>query len=165
MITYLTHPKWREALKESPKSFILTNFCKAGKRRRSKRCRARLHFNLQSFHRAQRNISNNFSWCRSRQVKRCPVIMSEFFSSQVGVSLLEVLIKSEFTQSLQRIPNWCREPAGEEPTRTFSLYNSRPSIEYGGVQIRVNLEDWGSISISIFFHVLLGDDIWPNLME
>lgn len=97
----LTGPQRGETLVETSKALSGNNLLVAIENRRGERRNSGLGTDFDSFPGAEQDISDNLSRGRGNEVEKGVILVSNFLTDKVGVFLLEELVETVFTSTLE----------------------------------------------------------------
>ena len=88
---------------------------------------------------AEKDVGNQLSRSGGSKVKNSSVLVGSLLTNNVGVLLLEELVETVLTGTLERVTNKSGTETGEDTTGTLSGDDGLPGLEVTGVKAGVNL--------------------------
>jgi len=128
----LSSPEWFKSLVESVDSFTFVNSLQTLDGAGSESTwLSGLHFNFKCFPWAEETIGNDLSACGGYGETESLIFLDVLFrTSGASIDILEHLIETEFTESLERVTNPGWDEAGRETNHSFGFVNLGESISY-----------------------------------
>ena len=135
----LTGPQRRETLVEGTESFSSSNLLVSIENRGGKGRDRGLGLDLNGFPRTKQDIGNQFSRGRGRKVDKSTVLVGSLLTNEVRVLLLEKLVETVLTGTLERVTDDGSTETSPDTTESLSSDDRFPGLEVTSVETRVNL--------------------------
>lgn len=135
----LTGPKGRKTLVKSTETLGSSDLLVTIKNRGSEGGDRGLGLDLNGLPRAEQDICNQLSGSRTGKVNESSVLVGSLLTNNVGVLLLEELVETVLTGTLEGVTDDSGTETGEDTTETLGSNDRLPSLEVTSVETRVDL--------------------------
>jgi hypothetical protein len=149
----LSEPQRSDTLVQTTETFSSNQFLETVHKARSVWWDGGLGLDLDGLPWTEKNISNELSRSRSNQEKTSLVLDSVLLTSPVGILLLEQLVETVFTGTLEGVTNQSGTETSEDTTQSLLGNDGSPGLEVALVKRGVNLSSaldqiqWGHGSV------------------